>query len=437
VNDSPRASGLPTICILAGGLGTRLGERVEHVPKPLLEVAGRPFLWHQLRLLAAAGAGEIVLCVGYLGETVRQRIGTELFGLHIAYSFDGPELDGTLGAVRRAREMLGERFLVLYGDTYLRIDYGAAAAAWQESGLPAMMSVLRNDGRWEASNALYAGGRVLAYDKREPHADMRWIDYGLGGLEQAALDLAGAETTDLAGLYGDLAREGLLCGFEANERFYEIGTPAALAEADAFLRSRPETKEPQETMRSRGTVRALRTRSDLFGQGRRYALAGSTVALVYLITTTALSTLVQLEFQLALAIGFCCALTVHFTLQRKFVWTGRGDFALPLHRQTARYLLAAGTQYGLTATGTSVLPSALGLPVEVVYLALAAILVSTNFLVFRNIVFHPKAETAAPTTQPAERARRSDRQSCAESPDPAPCEVAAGTPARATDPTVR
>ena len=430
-SDPSTASGLPPVCILAGGLGTRLGERVESVPKPLLEVAGKPFLWHQLRLLAEAGAGEIVLCVGYMGETIRQQIGTELFGLRIAYSFDGPELDGTLGAIRRAREMLGERFLVLYGDTYLRIDYGAAAAAWQASGLPAMMSVLRNDGRWDASNARYTDGLVVAYDKLAPSADMRWIDYGLGGLEQAALDMVGVETTELSALYHELAGEGLLCGFEACERFYEIGTPAALAETDAFLRSRPETARLQRT------VRALRTRSDLLGQGTRYALAGSTVALVYLITTTALSTLAHLEFQLALAIGFCCALTVHFTLQRRFVWTGRGDFALPLHRQTARYLIAAGTQYGLTAAGTSLLPSALGLPVEVVYLALAAILVSTNFLVFRNVVFHPEAETAAPPIAPAEQARRSDRRSCGESPDPAPRGAAAGTPARATDPTAR
>jgi choline kinase/putative flippase GtrA len=437
VNDPPRASRLPTVCILAGGLGTRLGERVARVPKPLLEVAGRPFLHHQLRLLAAAGANEIVLCVGYLGETIRQQIGTELFGLRIAYSFDGPELDGTLGAIRRAREMLGERFLVLYGDTYLRLDYGAAAAEWLASGLPAMMSVLRNDGRWEASNALYADGRVLAYDKRAPRTDMRWIDYGLGGLEQAALDLAAAETSDLAELYRELASKELLCGFEASERFYEIGTPAALAETDAFLRSRPETLRLQENVRSRGIVRTVRERSDLFGQGTRYALAGATVALVYLLTTTALSTLAHLRFQLALAIGFCCGLVVHFTLQRTFVWGGRGDFALPLHRQTARYLVAAGTQYGLTAAGTSLLPAALGLPVEVVYLALVAILVSTNFVVFRNVVFHPEAETGARPIPPAEQARRSDRQSCGASPDQAPRGAAAGTPARATDPTAR
>jgi putative flippase GtrA/molybdopterin-guanine dinucleotide biosynthesis protein A len=390
-------NGLPTICILAGGLGTRLGERVEQLPKPLLEVAGRPFLWHQLRLLASAGAGEVVLCVGYMGETIRQQIGSELFGLQIAYSFDGAELDGTLGAIRRARSLLGERFLVLYGDTYLRIDYAAVAAAWHASRLPAMMCVLHNDGRWEDSNALYGDGRVLAYDKREPLADMRWIDYGLGGLEQAALDRVPAETTDLCDLYHELAREGRLCGFEASERFYEIGTPAALAETDAFLRAQgQDLPAHQQVARLRQIMHGLRTRSGLLGQGTRYALAGCVVALVYLLTTTALATLVQLPFELALAIGFCAGIVVHFTLQRKFVWTDRGDFALPLRRQTARYVAAAGTQYALTAGGTALLPAALGLPVEAVYLAIVAVLISTNFLVFRNVVFHPAPSTPDP-----------------------------------------
>jgi choline kinase/putative flippase GtrA len=389
---------LPTICILAGGLGTRLGERVEQAPKPLLEVAGRPFLWHQLRLLASAGADEVILCVGYLGETIRQQIGSELFGLRIAYSFDSAELDGTLGAIRRARDLLGERFLVLYGDTYLRIDYAAAAAAWQASRLPAMMCVLRNDGRWEASNALYGDGRVLTYDKHQPLADMRWIDYGLGGLEQAALDRVPAETTDLCELYRELASEGELCGFEARERFYEIGTPATLAETDAFLRGQGEKlAADREGVRLWRLVHALRTRSGLLGQGTRYALAGCVVALVYLLTTTALATLLHLPFELALAIGFCAGISVHFTLQRKFVWTDRGAFALPLRHQTARYVVAAGTQYALTALGTSLLPAALGLPVEAVYLAIVAVLISTNFLVFRNIVFHP--EPSAPDAQ--------------------------------------
>src|SRR5436305_3662054 len=129
---------LPPVCILAGGLGTRLGSHVRDTPKPLLEVAGEPFLHHQLRLLAAHGAREIVLCVGYLGELIEERIGPARFGLTIAYSHDGPVPIGTLGAIRRAAPLLGGRFLVLYGDTYLRIDYRAAVAAWSRSGLPAL-----------------------------------------------------------------------------------------------------------------------------------------------------------------------------------------------------------------------------------------------------------------------------------------------------------
>ena len=231
---------LPPVCILAGGLGTRLGDRVRETPKPLLRVAGQPFLMHQLALLARHGFSDVVICVGYLGETVAQLVGDERFGIRIIYSFDRPGLDGTLGAIRRARAHLGDRFMVLYGDTYLRLDYAAAAAAWQQSNLPALMTVLRNDGRWDTSNVLFDGSRVTRYDKRSPGSDMVWIDYGLGGLEAAAIDGAGADERDLAHLYSRLAEQGKLYGFEVTERFYEIGTPESLAETEAFLRDHGE-----------------------------------------------------------------------------------------------------------------------------------------------------------------------------------------------------
>jgi NDP-sugar pyrophosphorylase family protein len=235
---------LPPICVLAGGLGTRLGEHVRDTPKPLLEVAGQPFILHQLRLLAGHGAHRIVLCVGYLGEQIVERVGREQFGLEIDYSHDGASPLGTLGAIRRAAPRLGPRFLVLYGDTYLRIDYRAAAAAWAASKLPAMMTVLRNDGRWDTSNVRFEQTRVTEYDKRTPRADMQWIDYGLGGLTAEALDAVDASLSDLADLYHLLAQHGRLFGFAATERFYEIGTPDALAETDAFLASRTPPPAP-------------------------------------------------------------------------------------------------------------------------------------------------------------------------------------------------
>lgn len=228
---------LPPICILAGGLGTRLGARVRDTPKPLLEVAGEPFLFHQLRLLARYGARRAVISVGYLGELIERRIGAERFGIALRYSYDGPSPLGTLGAVRQALDQLGDRFLVLYGDTYLRIDYAAAAAAWSGSGLPAMMTVLRNHGRWDTSNASFDGRVVSRYDKRSPDPSMEWIDYGLGGLTTAALAHAPADTSDLADLYHELASRRLLFGYRATKRFYEIGTPQALSDTDAFLRA--------------------------------------------------------------------------------------------------------------------------------------------------------------------------------------------------------
>jgi NDP-sugar pyrophosphorylase family protein len=226
---------LPPVCILAGGVGSRLGSRVRDTPKPLLEVAGEPFLLHQLRLLSRHGARHVVLCVGYLGEQIEEVIGADRFGLRIAYSYDGPTQIGTLGAVRRAVPLLGDLFLVLYGDTYLRLDYAAVDAHWQASGRLGLMTVLRNEGRWDTSNAVFDGERVTLYDKRAPTPDMDWIDYGLGGLRTEALDLVDSTVDDMADLYNVLSRRGELFGVAATERFYEIGTPQALAETSRFL----------------------------------------------------------------------------------------------------------------------------------------------------------------------------------------------------------
>lgn len=228
---------LPTVCILAGGLGSRLGARVATVPKPLLEVAGEPFVFHQLRLLAGHGADHVVLCVGYLGQLIEERVGRTQFGIRIDYSYDAAGLEGTLGAIRRALPLLRDQFLVLYGDTYLRLDYRSAVASWRESRCLGLMTVLRNEGRWDTSNAVYAEGRVLQYDKSSPQREMRWIDYGLGGLSSEALGAVEPKEADLASLYRKLAGLGELCGYEVSERFYEIGTSFSLAETDAFLRS--------------------------------------------------------------------------------------------------------------------------------------------------------------------------------------------------------
>jgi NDP-sugar pyrophosphorylase family protein len=198
-------------------------------------VAGRPFLEHQLELLSAHGFSRVVICVGHLGHIVERRLGAgRRRPLDVRVAHEGPEPIGTAAAIRGALPFLDDRFLVLFGDTYLRIDYGDVARAHALSGLPALMTVLRNRDRWAPSNAIYRRGRVLAYAKRAPPPGAEWIDYGLSVLTADAI--VGSDLADLADLMERLASAGQLAGYAARNRFYEIGTPAALAETERFLR---------------------------------------------------------------------------------------------------------------------------------------------------------------------------------------------------------
>jgi NDP-sugar pyrophosphorylase family protein len=226
-----------TVAILAGGLATRLRPVTETIPKALVEVAGEPFLGRQLRLLRERGVERVVLCVGYRGEQVREYAGSgERFGLAVDYAFDGPTLLGTAGAIRRALALLPERFLVLYGDSYLPCDYGAVMRAFETSGADGLMTVYRNQGQWDSSNVEYAGGRILAYDKANRTERMRHIDYGLGAFGRDVFAaLPDNRPSDLAALYQDLLRRGRLAAFEAPERFYEIGSFAGIRDLEEYL----------------------------------------------------------------------------------------------------------------------------------------------------------------------------------------------------------
>ena len=226
------------VAILAGGLAKRLRPITETIPKALVTIAGAPFLAHQLRLLHSAGLRRIVICAGYLGEMIEAEIGDgTAFDLRVDYSFDGPRLLGTGGALRKALPLLGHRFLVLYGDSYLPIDYRSAALAFAKHGKAGLMTVYKNEGQWDASNVQFEGGRIVRYDKEHRIPEMHHIDYGLGILRAEALaSWPDDQSFDLAEVYRRLLSENQLSGYEVTERFYEIGSVEGLAELDAFLR---------------------------------------------------------------------------------------------------------------------------------------------------------------------------------------------------------
>jgi N-acetyl-alpha-D-muramate 1-phosphate uridylyltransferase len=229
------------LAILAGGLATRLRPLTETIPKSLVDVAGEPFISHQLRLLRQAGVERVVLCVGHLGEMIRSVVGDGArWGLRVSYSSDAEKLLGTGGALRRALPLLGERFFVLYGDSYLDGDYAAVETAHAASGRLGLMTVLRNGDQWDRSNILFREGRILRYDKASRTADMHHIDWGLGVLRaEAFAGYAEGEPFDLAALYHSLLQVDQLAGFEVGRRFYEIGSPEGIRDTEQYLASSP------------------------------------------------------------------------------------------------------------------------------------------------------------------------------------------------------
>jgi NDP-sugar pyrophosphorylase family protein len=229
------------VAILAGGLATRLKPITEKIPKLLVEVAGEPFFSHQLRLLKGAGLNRLVLCVGYLGEMIVEGYGDGAkWGISIDYSFDGPKLLGTGGALIRALPKLGDAFYVLYGDSYLPIDYLAVGEAFLKSGKQGLMTVFENREKYDASNVWFHDGVIRSYDKKDKVPEMRHIDYGLGLFRADAFDgFPRDEVVDLAEVQKALLKRGELAGFEISQRFYEIGSHAGLRELDQLLKKSP------------------------------------------------------------------------------------------------------------------------------------------------------------------------------------------------------
>jgi len=225
------------VAILAGGLATRLRPLTDRLPKSLLTVAGRPFIFHQLELLHRQGIERVVLCLGHMGDQIRAVVDAAVApGLSVGYSFDGARLLGTGGALRHALPLLGEEFFVLNGDSYLPCSLPRIQTAYRAARRPALMTVMRNDNRWDRSNVRFTDGKLLSYDKRAPQPDMSHIDFGVSVLSSAVFaPYAEGSVIDLADIMHHLAVRGELAAFEVAERFYEIGSLQGLKDTEQFL----------------------------------------------------------------------------------------------------------------------------------------------------------------------------------------------------------
>lgn len=225
------------VAILAGGLGTRMQPLTSDTPKSLLPVAGQPFIVHQLAYLRSQNVEKVVLCVGHLGEQIRGAVGDgREHGLTIHYSFDGPSLLGTGGAIKQAIRLLGDDFFVLNGDSYVPCSLARIQAAYGAGRRAALMTILRNDNRWERSNVLVRKGELIEYEKHTDRLDMTYVDFGVSVFSSRVFTQRHETVIDLAVINRQLSIVGQLASFEVSDRFYEIGSLQGLKETDEFLR---------------------------------------------------------------------------------------------------------------------------------------------------------------------------------------------------------
>lgn len=224
--------------ILAGGLATRLRPLIEKVPKSMIPIRGKPFLGYQIDLLRKNNVGDVLLCVGHLGDQIESYFDNgDRFGVNIKYSYETGQLLGTGGAIRNALDMLNDAFFVLYGDSYLDISYKDVFNHFLQSDYPALLVVYRNVNQWDKSNVVFKNGLIELYDKEIQTAQMEYIDYGLAVMSKSLVckEIPQGVFFDLAHLYKKLSLRKMLLGYEASNRFYETGSKHGLREFERLV----------------------------------------------------------------------------------------------------------------------------------------------------------------------------------------------------------
>lgn len=226
------------IAILAGGMATRLYPLTLEIPKSMISVAGKPFIDWQIKLLANSGFKKIVLCVGVKSHTIVDFVGDgSKYDLEVVYSYDGDSPLGTGGAIVKALPILGETFGVVYGDSYLPIDFKKVKEHFHLIEENALITVYKNNNRYDLSNVLFKDEKIIQYSKYSQAQSMQHIDYGFSIFHQEIFEKCSKNTNqDLATLLEDLAVKNRLAGYEVNKRFYEVGSFHGIEEFSEFIK---------------------------------------------------------------------------------------------------------------------------------------------------------------------------------------------------------
>lgn len=225
------------VAILAGGLATRLRPLTKEVAKSMIAIQGKPFLEYQLELLRKNGIRDIVLCIGYQADQIEGYFGDgKGFGVNISYSYEREQLLGTAGALRNAEGLLEDDFFVMYGDSYLSLNFAEVMSYFRKFNKLGLMVVYKNYDHYDKSNVVIEDNRVKQYSKKEKTADMVYIDYGASILSKKALELIPQNHAySLEELFSELIDKQGLLAYEVKERFYQVGSSRGLEEFRRYI----------------------------------------------------------------------------------------------------------------------------------------------------------------------------------------------------------
>ncbi|BDG07181.1 nucleotidyltransferase family protein [Anaeromyxobacter paludicola] len=223
---------LPAAVILAGGFGTRLPEVSATRPKPMADVGGRPFLELVVAHLRSCGVREVVFSTGYKSEVIEAHFGDGArFGV-AARCVREPEPLGTAGALRLALPFLGDRALVLNGDTYVDVDVAAMLAAHLAAGAAATLAAVPREDASRFGRLVVEGDRLTGFEEKRPERAPGLINAGVYLLERRVIEAIPAgravsfERETLPGLLAAGAPVGV---FRHAGAFEDIGIPESLA----------------------------------------------------------------------------------------------------------------------------------------------------------------------------------------------------------------
>lgn len=228
------------IVILAGGIASRLYPLTKKIPKSMIKVCEKPFFNYQIDLLKKNQIDEIVMCIGIFSEQIIDYFGDgKKFGISIKYSKENPnDLLGTCGAIKNAEKYLDEVFFVMYGDSYLPINFNDIYEKFLKSKKYGLMTIYKNQNKFDTSNVAIENDLVSIYDKSQKNKNLQYIDYGLSILNKQVLnDIPSNKFVDLEFLFKQMIEKKMLTYYISEERFYEIGSEEGIRDFENFVKS--------------------------------------------------------------------------------------------------------------------------------------------------------------------------------------------------------